>query len=60
MTNREELLDILRNMSDRELAESIDLYCNECPVSKHCDLDPYYSDLTCQDSMEKWLEEGEE
>lgn len=59
MTNREKLLNVLKNMSDRELAESIDVSCEKCLAKKFCDLSPY-SDLTCQDSMKLWLAEGEE
>lgn len=59
MSNKEKLLDTLNNMSDKELADAIDLPCVKCPAQTFCDNENPDERLTCQEIIESWLKEKE-
>lgn len=52
MGNREKLFKALEKMSNEDLAETVDFYCNQCPAGKYCE---EKNENTCQEAMLNWL-----
>lgn len=54
---RDELFDYLRSLSNRELAESVDIECSRCPAWDYCCAHPA---LECQSTLAKWMDKSDE
>lgn len=54
MTNREKLFKVLEKMDNKQLSETVDFWCKDCPANEFCSYTKY--DLkTCQETRYEWL-----
>ena len=56
LVNREKLFDALNKMSNEQLAESITLWCDECPARESC-VSRTVKDFSCTRFLKRWLNE---
>lgn len=54
---RDELFDYLHSLSNKELAERVNIECLHCPAWKYCCARPT---LGCQPILTKWMDESDE
>lgn len=58
MTNREKLFKRLGELSNRMLADAVNLHCTDCPAYSYCS-DEHTRGLSCQETMCNWLNEND-
>jgi hypothetical protein len=55
---RDELIDYLRSLSNKELAENVSIKCSHCPAWKYCCTHPTLK--TCETTLAKWMDKSDE
>lgn len=54
MTNREKLFKVLEEMDNKELSETLDIHCGDCPILDYC-IEHDGDENTCQNTIYAWL-----